>query len=266
MAQISILGCGWLGFPLALSLQRKGHAIHGSTTTKNKLETLEESAIEPFLIHLTENNVEGNIHSFLDGSDVLILDIPPKMRNNPSLSFSTKIKTLIPFIKASSVKRVLFVSSTSVFSDDQGRVNEDTIPLPATTSGKELLKSEKFLTENMHFQTTILRFGGLTGDDRHPVNYLAGRKNISGANAPVNLIQQEDCIGIIEEIIHRDSWGHVFHGVHPEHPSKEVYYTRKADEYGLEPPQFKEEAHADYKTVDSINLGKYLHYRFKTQP
>ncbi len=266
MAQISILGCGWLGFPLALSLQRKGHVIYGSTTTKSKLETLREAAIEAYLIHLTENKVKGDIQSFLDGSEVLILDIPPKMRNDPSRSFSAKIKTLIPFIEASTVKQVLFVSSTSVFSDDQGRVDEDTIPLPDTASGKELLKSEKLLTENTHFQTTILRFGGLTGDDRHPVKYLAGRKNISGANAPVNLIQQVDCIGIIEEIIHRDSWGHIFHGVHPEHPSKEVYYTRKADEYGLEPPQFKEEAHTDYKTVDSINLGKYLHYRFKAQP
>tara|TARA_R110000850_G_scaffold271031_2_gene404919 strand:+ start:317351 stop:318151 length:801 start_codon:yes stop_codon:yes gene_type:complete len=266
MIQISILGCGWLGLPLALSLQRNGYTIHGSTTTEKKLETLKEAAIQPYLIHLTEDTVEGDMQSFLNESHVLILDIPPKMRSDPSRTFSDKIRVLIPFIEASTVKRVLFVSSTSVFGDGQGTVNEESAPLPDTASGKELLKSEKLLTENPHFQTTILRFGGLTGNDRHPVKYLAGRSNISGANAPVNLIQQEDCIGIIEEIIHRGSWGLVFHGVHPEHPSKKVYYTRKAVECGLEPPQFKEEAHTDYKTVDSINLGKYLHYRFKAQP
>lgn len=251
---------------MALSLQRKGHAIHGSTTTENKLKILMEAAIQPYLIDLTENSVEGDMRSFLAGSEVLILDIPPKMRSDPSRTFSDKINVLIPFIEASTVKRVLFVSSTSVFGDDQGRVDEETVPRPDSASGKELLKSEKLLTRNPHFQTTILRFGGLMGAERHPVKYLAGKKNSSGAQAPVNLIHREDCMGIIEEIINRDSWGHVFHGVHPEHPSKGDYYTRKALEYGLEPPHFKKETDADYKTVDSINLGKYLYYRFKVAP
>lgn len=266
MTQISILGCGWLGFPLALSLQQKGHVIHGSTTTTKKLETLKETAIKPFLIHLTEKNVQGDIDSFLHGSDVLILDMPPKMRSDPSRSFSEKIKRLIPFIEASAVKRVLFVSSTSVFGEHQGRVDEETVPLPDIASGKELLKAEKLLTENTRFQTTILRFGGLTGADRHPVKYFSGRKNIPGANTPVNLIHQEDCIGIIEKIIQRDRWGHVFHGVYPEHPSKEVYYTRKAVEYRLEPPQFKDEADADYKKVESIYVTELLGYQFKVSP
>lgn len=266
MAQISILGCGWLGFPLALSLQQKGFVIHGSTTSRGKLETLRAKAIHPFLINLTEKNIAGDINSFLDGSGVLIIDIPPKMRNNPSRSFSEKVKVLIPFIEASTVKRVLFVSSTSVFGDQQGRVDEDTQPLPDTPSGEELLKSETLLAKNPHFKTTILRFGGLTGPDRHPVHYFAGRKGLTGANAPVNLIHRSDCIGIIEEILHQHRWGHIFHGVYPDHPSKEVYYTQKAVEYGLEPSNFKEEASTDYKKVDSIYVSKLLDYQFKVRP
>ncbi len=266
MTQISILGCGWLGFPLALSLQRKGFVIYGSTTSRSKLETLRSAAIHPFLINLTEVNIEGDINSFLDGSDVLIIDIPPKMRNNPSPSFSEKIKELIPFILASTVNRVLFVSSTSVFGNHQGCVNEDTEPLPDTASGEELLKSERLLNENPCFKTTILRFGGLTGPDRHPVKYLAGRDDVSGANAPVNLIHREDCIGIIEKIINQNRWNETFHGVHPEHPHKKTYYTEKAIEFGLKPPQFMTDESPVHKMVESGKLSELLNYQFKMRP
>ena len=36
--KISILGCGWLGLPLAKSLLAKGYKIKGSTTSESKLE------------------------------------------------------------------------------------------------------------------------------------------------------------------------------------------------------------------------------------
>jgi UDP-N-acetyl-D-mannosaminuronate dehydrogenase len=32
MKQISILGCGWLGLPLAKALLQKGFSVHGSKT------------------------------------------------------------------------------------------------------------------------------------------------------------------------------------------------------------------------------------------
>ncbi|WP_321539617.1 NAD(P)-binding domain-containing protein [Flavobacterium piscinae] len=48
MKQISILGCGWLGMPLAKHLLQKGYSIKGSTTTETKLELLQNEGITPF--------------------------------------------------------------------------------------------------------------------------------------------------------------------------------------------------------------------------
>ena len=39
-----------------------------------------------------------------------------------------------------------------------------------------LLETENRLRYNTHFETTILRFGGLFGENRHPVNHIAGKK------------------------------------------------------------------------------------------
>ncbi|MGB5275232.1 MAG: NAD(P)-binding domain-containing protein [Flavobacteriaceae bacterium] len=52
--RIGILGCGWLGLPLAESLLKKGYRIHGSTTSEEKIEMLQHKGIDAFLVSLTE--------------------------------------------------------------------------------------------------------------------------------------------------------------------------------------------------------------------
>jgi nucleoside-diphosphate-sugar epimerase len=59
------------------------------------------------------------------------------------------------------------------------------------------------LQGNSRFKTTILRFGGLIGEDRNPIRFLAGRENLENPDAPINLIHQTDCIGIILRIIEK---------------------------------------------------------------
>lgn len=151
---ISILGCGWLGLPLAKVLIENNFSAKGSTTSQDKISLLEENKIQPFLLSLNENKIIGNIDAFLADSEVLIIDIPPKLRGNSSENFVAKIKTLIPFIEKSSIKKVLFVSSTSVYADDNSMVTEETIPKPETEGGKQLLEAEKLLQNNKYFQTT----------------------------------------------------------------------------------------------------------------
>ena len=54
--KIAVLGCGWLGLPLAKKLHSIGHTIKGSTTTKEKLLRLESNVMIPF-IHCAEKTV-----------------------------------------------------------------------------------------------------------------------------------------------------------------------------------------------------------------
>ena len=105
--KIAILGCGWLGLPLAKSLLSKRYEIAGSTTSENKLEVLKNAGIFPFQIQLDENEIIGNIQDFLKETDVLVIDIPPGLRRQISTSnemtFVNKVKTLIPFIEKSKI-------------------------------------------------------------------------------------------------------------------------------------------------------------------
>lgn len=265
MRQISILGCGWLGFPLAEELISKGCSVKGSTTSEGKMLTLQESKIIPFLIAVTEKGVAGDVSGFLEYSEVLIIDIPPKLGTANAESFIKKIQHLIPLIEASAIKKVLFVSSTSVYGETNLLVTEDTIPNPDKESGKQLWEVEKMLQNNKNFETTILRFGGLIGGDRHPIKQLAGKINVENASAPINLIHQEDCIGIIRCIIEQDVWGEAFNAVAPFHPSRAAYYTQKANKMQLTPPQFSKETTSKGKVIASEKIKNKLKYSFKLE-
>ncbi len=262
MCTISILGCGWLGFPLAKSLLEKGFIVKGSTTSIEKISVLKAAGISPFLISLGGNEMASEMDSFLQNSEILIIAIPPKLRSEASENFVSKIQSLLPFIENSSVKKVLFVSSTSVYADDNSTITEATKPNPNSENGNQLVTSELLLQNNKNFQTTIVRFGGLIGNDRHPIRFLSGRRNIENPTAPINLINQEDCIGVIESIIEKESWSEVFNAVAPFHPTRKEYYIQKAIECNLPLPEFDESRPSVGKTISSNKVEMMLDYQF----
>lgn len=262
---ISILGCGWLGLPLAEQLRDDGHQIKGSTTNPNKLQLLKGKAIEPFLIELSPTVKCDACDDFWE-ADVLVLNIPPGRGLNNIEEYHTKqIQSVIDNIADSPIKFVVFISSTSVYPPQAGIVSEEDTVKENTSrpSGKALLKVERLLQKQNGFKTTIIRFGGLYGHDRHPVKYMAGRKELDNGNAPVNLIHQEDCIKIIQKVIDDHVTGEIFNGVSDGHPPKKMYYPAVAKALDLDPPTFKEDHNKDYKVVSNQKLKMMLNYKFK---
>jgi nucleoside-diphosphate-sugar epimerase len=262
MQQISILGCGWLGLPLAEHLIDKGYTIKGSTTSPNRMGELESKEIEAFIIELSAAEISGDYQEFLQNSQTLIIDIPPKLRGENPESFVGKMKTFIEkAVLNSSIENILFISSTSVYGEEAINVTEETPEKPETLSGKELLEAEHYLQNQTAFKTTILRFSGLIGGNRNPAKSLAGKTNISTPQAPINLIHQDDCIGIISAIIEQNIWNEKLNASAPFHPTRKDYYTSKAQQLGLELPQF-EESNASGKIINSSKLIASLNYHF----
>jgi nucleoside-diphosphate-sugar epimerase len=213
-------------------------------------------------VRLEEHQISESIADFLADSQILIINIPPKLRGGSTENFVAKITTLLPFIENSTVEKVLFVSSTSVYGDDNDLVTEDSPLNPDTEGGRQLAIVENVLQKNSRFQTTILRFGGLISDERNPVRFLSGRENIENPDAPINLIHQDDCIGIIEKIIGRNSWGETYNAVAPFHPTRQEYYTQKATELNLALPKFAALNTIVGKTILNNKVIEVLDYSF----
>lgn len=264
--KISILGCGWLGLPLAVHLNRKGHVIKGSTTSPQKIRLLSQQQIEPYLINLSPELAKADeVQSFWK-VNTLILNIPPgRSRDNAVEYHSRQVQSVIKQVTPSTITHVIFISSTSVYPPKPGTVTEnDAIAgQAARASGNVLLKAEKMLRNAKDFDTTILRFGGLYSGDRHPAKYMAGRNNLGKANAPVNLIHRDDCIAIISKIIEENITGEIFNAVCDGHPTRKEYYTDACRSLGLEPPSFKKSQEREqYKVVSNEKLKSVLQYEF----
>lgn len=260
--KITIAGLGWLGKPLAAQLKLFGYTVKGSVTDAQKAKEITKSGITAYPIVIAEAGTSGMVTTFLEDTDVLIIMIPPGLRRNTGANYALKMAHFLHEIERSDVKKVILISSTSVYDDSQGVVTEKDVPQPQTNAGKQLFDVEQIFFNTPAFETTIVRFGGLFGGRRNPVKFLAGRKGLTNGNAPVNMIHRDDCIGILMAIIKQDAFGHIINAVSPSHPSKKEYYTQQAQDLGLEPPEYAAEEIGDFKQVDSEVVAQLLSYEF----
>lgn len=250
--KIAVLGCGWLGLPLANSLIKKGFYVKGSTTSPSKLSILAATGIDPFLVHLNPEMSIHTLHYFLD-VDLLIINIPPGRGTDEADQYGLKMQQLAESISNSLIHKVIFISSTSVYPENNGEVNESLIKMSNSPSALRMLTAEKIFKNLKGIDTTIIRMAGLIGPDRHPGRFFAGKKNIPNGLAPVNLIHLDDCIGLIEYIIKNNLWEETFNGAAPTHPTKATFYDLASLKLYQKNAIFIEEI-KEYKRVSSEKI------------
>jgi len=258
---VSILGCGWFGQALADALLRKGTAVQGSTTSPDKLAVLQNAGVIPYLIDLAGEADPGVYASFFS-CDVLVVSIPPRVLQQPAGSFLKQVEKLIGLLCRYEAKQIIFISSTSVYGDNCGSVDERDEPKPDHVSGEVLLAAERMFREQTLFRTAIVRFGGLIGPGRDPGRFFAGKKDVPNGLAPVNLIHLRDCIGICQAVLQKQWYGYTLNACAPQHPSRKGFYTKASHDAGLELPEFVDESVA-VKIVNSVYAGPELGYEFQ---
>lgn len=249
---ISILGCGWLGEPLADFLMEKSWQVKGATTTTSKLWALKMKGIEAYQIKLGEVTLPDGLSDFLK-SEYLVVNIPPSKGMREGALYLPFIKA----IEASPVKKVILVSTTSVYPNYHGEVVEG---MADTT--KPLVGIEQVFLDSSSFETTVIRFGGLIGYDRQPCRFVMSAYKVMGPETPVNMIHRDDCVGIIDAILEKEAWGEIYNGVADTHPTKREFYEAACKAIDEEPPLFDELHTGTFKIVSNTKLKKELGYNF----
>jgi len=245
---ISILGSGWLGLPLAQQLQRAGHNVKVATRSDARLHQLASDGLSAFQIDI--DAASGDISGFLQ-SNILIINIPNK--NVESFQWLAQQISLSP------INKILFISSTSVYKPWPTPVSED---CGALDPNHPLVQIEQLLSGLENIEATVIRFAGLIGPKRNPANFFKNGKSVADSDSPVNLIHLQDCIGIIEAIIAQQAWGDVFNGCATSHPSKREFYSAARQALGKELPNFADSANSAIKSVANNKLKQKLGYEF----
>ncbi len=260
---LSVLGCGWLGFPVAQRLVLNKFTVKGSTTTDTKLKLLRQNGIEPYHIQLPGSLSDATVETFWD-TDILFLNIPPGRRNREKpKQFPSVVGQVIEKCISKKKLWLIFASSTSVYPENGGITFEQDAKKGSASSmsGEVILEAEDLISQS-GLDYTILRFGGLYGYGRHPIHHLSGKNNLNDPLKPVNMIHQTDCVNIVEEIIHQNRRNEVYNVVSDGHPPRNAFYQAAADYFKIPAPVFIENGGKDYKIVCNKKLKHDLMYTF----
>ncbi len=263
---VSVLGCGWLGLPLAERLVATGYTVKGSTTTPEKLPVLAEKEILPYLIQLRPQ-AEGDLTGLLQAS-ILIVDIPPKVSAQGEAFHPAQVQAIANAVQNAPVEWVIYISSTSVYPEANRIVSEDELITPAESASPtgpagRIVEAEQIIRSlEPARKTTILRCAGLMGYDRIPGKYVAGRTVDSG-HVPVNYIHRDDAVALIAAVV-TDAVTGIYNVVAPLHPTRGDVYQKSCAQFSYALPQFVEPVEAiPFKVISGNKLIRRLNYSFQ---
>ena len=194
--------------------------------------------------------LSGNCQKFFQ-ANILIINIPSTNLEN--------FAGLLTEIEKSRIEKVLFVSSTSVYKDDNKIIFESS---SEESNRSPWVAIEKLFRGSKKFETTIVRFGGLIGYSRNPGRFFSKGRVVSNADANVNLIHRDDCIGIISQIVEHGIWGEDFNCCADTHPTKREFYTHAARLAGEAVPEFADTNVVSYKIISNQKVKQVLNYQF----
>ena len=256
---ISVIGCGWLGLPLAKQMVSNGYTVKGTTTSADKLTTLEQHGIDAYQLLLEGNQLTVSDPSIFD-CDIAYINIPPRRRiAHIETRYPLEISTLLS--KLDEKTKIIFISSTGVYPDNQQIQAEEVEPNATKQSGIGLVAAEKHV-RNGFYNWVILRLSGLAGRNREPGRWFSGKKDIPNGLNPVNMVHLDDCIALSQQIIRSSDINQKIYNVCADkHPTKIDFYNAQCEKLSIEKPQFKREL-GPHKVVKNDLVKKETGYRF----
>lgn len=265
MKKVAIVGLGWLGMPLALSLSARGWQVTGSKTTLDGVEAARMCGIDGYQLQLTPELVcdSDDLDALLD-ADALVITLPARRTGEGDDFYLQAVQEIVDSALAHNIPRIIFTSSTSVYGETEGSVKETSPLEPVTASGHVLKELETWLHDLPGTSVDILRLAGLVGPERHPGRFLAGKTDVANGAHGVNLVHLEDVISAITLLLQAPKGGHIYNLCAPAHPSRAEFYSLMARQMNLDAPVFRSETQNGHgKLVDGNRICNELGFEYQ---
>ncbi len=224
--KIGILGCGYVGQALALYWKQKGHQIAVSTRRLERIASLQQIADQVYLLD------SPSALSFITQQEALLISVAPDSSSDYD---STYLKTsqfvAQQAIHSSSLKHIIYTSSTSVYGDHAGNwVNETTPIMPKYEQAKILYETEQTLLKcsSSHLNVCIFRLGEIYGPGREIESRLQrthAQLFAGTGEAYTNLIHLDDIIRGIDFSLEHHLQG-IFNLCNDFHIPRRLFYDQ----------------------------------------
>lgn len=201
MARVLIAGCGYLGTALGLRLSAAGAQVFGLRRSS--------APLPPPLVELQGDVTRPeSLGALPEGLDAVCYAVSADTRSDEAYqcAYVRGLAGLLEALEGRGIRpsRLVFVSSTAVYAQDDGSVvDEDSPTEPRHFSGRRLLEGEA-LAHAAPFPALVLRLGGIYGPGRTSLvdRVRRGEAGIApGGPRYTNRIHRDDAAGAIAHLL-----------------------------------------------------------------
>lgn len=257
MQKVVIIGCGWLGQQLGLTLAQAGYQVFGSRQSVAALSQL-PPPIRPLLLQLPCLQPDSELLAILQDA-WLICALPPAVRQQGPEHYPAVLNNLAQLAQQAKVRGVIHCSSSGVYVGLSGEVTEQT-PLNLAGKAAYLAAGEQALQQLKPCIT--LRLAGLIGPGRHPGRFGCSG-TLAGADLAVNLVHVADIAAFIQLLLTQPHPASDYVNLCcPQHPTKQQFYPQAAAHLGLPAVSFSA-ADEPARVVSSAHSQAYAGFSYR---
>lgn len=249
--RVLIAGCGYVGSRLAMELLEKRAIVHG---LRRRVDAL-PAGVVPVPADLA---APGGLPEVPD-LDLLVYAPSAGERSDAAYlrAYVDGVDRLADALgsRASGLRRAVFVSSTAVFGDLEGDVDETTAPAPSASTARRVLEGEARFRER--FPTAVvLRLAGIYGPTRgRMVRQVRDGGPFDGDHATIgNRIHRDDCAGALGHLLGLASPEPLYVGVDDAPVPHGEVRSFLAERLGVDPAPYHDHGAAKGKRLLNARL------------
>ncbi len=234
-----ILGCGYVGLALMQFWSKNTQfSTTGTTTSPEKCHELQNQGFDIQIVHSSQLE---KLEQLISCADTLIVCIGnPRGGSYNETYLNTAHNIYKSITNNSSLKHIIYLSSTSVYGNQEGsEVDENSTLNPNDVNSNTLVQTEHVYLRDIAklVKVSVLRLGGIYGPGRtyeQRLEYLRLKQPIKGANMLINAVHQEDIIRAIDWVLMHKLSG-VYNVCADAHPTRAELYNQYAEQMNLPP-------------------------------
>ncbi len=208
-----VIGCGYVGLPLAQALRASAASVFGWVHTPTNVAYLEAESISPFVGDVSDAADWTRLSDSIEPFDCIV-HCASSSRGGPEAYqrvFINGIKHLNDFKNSA---RSLFVSSSSVYAQTSGEwVDEGSPTEPTVETGRLLVQAEQMALAS---GAIVVRSAGIYGPGRSISwnKFLSGTAVLEeGGQRWMNQIHRNDLVSAIVRLIEFGLPGNIYNAV-----------------------------------------------------
>jgi len=219
-----IIGCGYIGLPLALRLQQQGHDVSVWVHSAASAASLAE---HPFHRIITGSVADGDAWDAVSEDQDFVIHCASSGRGGEAAYEEVFLQGARMMSARQPRARKIFVSSTSVYGQTRGEVVTEESPAePLTATGRILREAERAA---LAAGATVMRSTGIYGPGRGVLfeKFRGGEAVIEGDGLRwINQIHQRDLVVALAHLIEAGAPGEIYNATDDTPVTYHDYYAR----------------------------------------